>query len=106
MKAVSILYWRDIPSQIIAGRGRKAAKVMLADRFQEAIDMAAMRSKAHGTDAYLAGWRRGAPAEISGDLTIEVSGLKLKIETEYDERRLETLTKSGGWTDGKERGYA
>ena len=52
-----IIYWRDIPSQVIAQRGRKREKAVLSQRFQEAIDRAAMRSNAHDTDSYLADWR-------------------------------------------------
>jgi hypothetical protein len=40
-----ILYWRDIPSQIVVKKGRESAKRFLSNRFQEAIDIAAMRSQ-------------------------------------------------------------
>ena len=39
-------------------------KRMLADRFQEAIDMAAMRGGASDTDSYLADWRRAEPVAV------------------------------------------
>ena len=39
-----IIYWRDIPSQVIFQRGRTREKAMLGSRFQEAIDRAAMRA--------------------------------------------------------------
>ena len=58
------LYWRDIPAQVIAerGRGRKReqAKIELHRRFAIAIDAAAMRDGAIPDD-YLAEWRRGGP---------------------------------------------
>ena len=47
MAKLTIVYWRDIPAQVIVKAGRNAAKRQLADRFQEAIDIAAMRSRAH-----------------------------------------------------------
>ena len=53
MANLTVVYWRDIPAQVIAKAGRKSAKKMLSDRFQEAIDRAAMRSGAAGTDEYL-----------------------------------------------------
>ena len=53
MAEITILYWRDIPSQVVVREGRKNAKILLPDRFQQAIDMAAMRNNAHETDAYL-----------------------------------------------------
>ncbi len=49
MGQITIVYWRDIPSQVIAKAGRAQEKRMLPDRFQEAIDMAAMRGGAQGT---------------------------------------------------------
>ena len=47
MAQLVITFWRDIPSMVEARRGRKdRAKRMLPDRFQEAIDGAAMRAGA------------------------------------------------------------
>ena len=68
MASLTVVYWRDIPAQVIAKQGRKSAKKMLSDRFQEAIDRAAMRSGAAGTDDYLEDWRRGDPTMVDGDL--------------------------------------
>ena len=61
MANLIITYWRDIPSAVSVKAGRKEEKRMLADRFQEAIDMAAMRGGATDTDDYLADWRRAEP---------------------------------------------
>jgi ATP-binding protein involved in chromosome partitioning len=52
MQRIDIL-WRDIPSQVLIKRGRDRGKYMLAARFQEAIDRAAMRAGKGGSDAYL-----------------------------------------------------
>jgi hypothetical protein len=63
-----VTYWRDLPSLVVAREGESVTKVPLASRFQEAIDEAAMRLGATGSDDYLAGWSRGewTPAEGSG----------------------------------------
>jgi hypothetical protein len=60
--------WRDLPSMVVAREGESVTKVQLAAPFQEAIDEAAMRLGATGSDAYLDGWVRGewTPAEGSG----------------------------------------
>ncbi|MGH6855536.1 MAG: virulence factor, partial [Aestuariivirga sp.] len=50
MANLIITYWRDIPSAVSVKAGRREEKRMLADRFQEAIDMAAMRGDATDTD--------------------------------------------------------
>ena len=41
-----LVFWRDIPAQVLVRRGRDKAKVMLSNRFQVAIDRAAMRAAA------------------------------------------------------------
>src|SRR5258708_19141561 len=68
MAQLTIVYWHDIPAQVIVKAGRQSAKRALSPRFQAAIDRAAMRSGAHGTDAYLAEWRRGEPTPCGDDL--------------------------------------
>jgi hypothetical protein len=40
---LTVIYWRDIPAQVILRFGRTSAKRELPARFQEAIDRAAMR---------------------------------------------------------------
>jgi hypothetical protein len=66
MATVTIVYWRDIPAQVIVRQGRRTAKVQLSERFEKAIDRAAMRGGARDTDAYLAEWRRGDPEACGG----------------------------------------
>jgi hypothetical protein len=59
MAEYQITYWRDLPSLVVARDGDVVTKSPLAPRFQEAIDEAAMRLGETGSEAYLAGWRRG-----------------------------------------------
>ncbi len=64
-----IIYWRDIPAQVIVQRGRKREKVPLSQRFHEAIDRAAMRAGKGSSDAYMSEWRRETTAiESNADL--------------------------------------
>jgi hypothetical protein len=44
MAKLTIVYWRDIPAQVIGKVGRRTFKKQLSSRFQEAIDRAAMRA--------------------------------------------------------------
>ena len=99
MPMATIVYWRDIPAQVIVKQGRKAAKRELSARFQEAIDMAAMRAKAIGTDDYLNGWRRSDGAECSDDLEAEADTLVARIVTEYDDARIDALVANKGYED-------
>ena len=96
MPRLVILYWRDIPSQVIVKAGRASAKRELSKRFIEAIDRAAMRSGASGTDDYLPDWRRADPVEIAGELETTAQAAADRIESEYDAARLRALSDNGG----------
>lgn len=96
MAQVTVVYWRDIPAQVIVKAGRKAAKRELSGRFQEAIDMAAMRAKAIGTDAYLNDWRRDVVAECDGDLEAEADKWLSRLDSDYDDARVDTLVANKG----------
>lgn len=97
MAEVTIVYWRDIPAQIIVGRGRKAVKRPLPERFEQAIDRAAMRAGLTGTDAYLAEWRKGEPYEVAGEDAAAAAAELDRIERDYDRERIQALVGNGGW---------
>ena len=94
------LYWRDIPAQVIAerGRGRKReqAKVELPRRFSVAIDAAAMRDGMESTDDYLSEWRRTEPEECGEDLEAEAAVRADALGDEYTSEILRALVKNGG----------
>ena len=92
-----VVYWRDIPAQVIVKAGRKTAKRELPERFVQAIDATAMRVGAQGTDAYLAEWRRGAPERCGDDLEAEADAAFARLESEYGRDRLRQLVDNGGW---------
>jgi hypothetical protein len=96
MANLIITYWRDIPSAVSVKVGRREEKRMLADRFQEAIDMAAMRGDATDTDSYLADWRRADPVPVGDDLAAEVEKIKTELEAKYDKDKLKVLIAAGG----------
>ena len=95
-----IVYWRDIPAQVIVKAGRKAAKRQLPERFEQAIDRAAMRAGLTGTDAYLEQWRRSAPAPCGDDIEAEATAAAEAIEAEYTQERLRELVANGGMAQG------
>ena len=66
MAQYQVLYWKHIPSQVIAWEGEARAKRMLPDYFQAAIDAYAMKDGSTEMDAYLEGWRRGPVEERAG----------------------------------------
>lgn len=96
MASLTILYWRDIPSQVIVKAGRKSAKRELTERFIRAVDAAAMRSGATETDAYLADWRRADAVECGDDLEAEAQAAAERLEAEYDNAKLAALAANEG----------
>jgi len=97
MPDVTIVFWRDIPAQVIVGKGRRGAKVVLAERFEQAIDRAAMKSGAAQTDDYLAQWRKAAPYTVEGEQGEVAQAEATRLETQYDNERLKTLIGNDGW---------
>ena len=101
MANIIILYWRDIPAQVIAeqgrGRNRKQAKIELDKQFSIAIDAAAMKSGADSSDDYLSDWRRSKLTEISDNLEFEAEKLKSELETKYTNDKLKELIANGGF---------
>jgi hypothetical protein len=96
LATLTILYWRDIPSQVIVKAGRTSAKRELSERFIRAIDASAMRSGASETDAYLADWRRADAVPCGDDLESEASAAAARLEAEYDQTRLAALVRGDG----------
>ncbi len=97
MPEVTIVYWRDIPAQVIVGKGRQAGKRALSERFEKAIDRCAMKVGARDSDAYLAEWRRVSqgPAEGAPDAIAEA--VAARLEDEHDDARLRALIAQDGW---------
>lgn len=95
MANLIIVFWRDIPAQVIAKERRNSAKVELTQRFAEAIDHAAMRAGKGSTDAYLEEWRR-VSEPCGDDLQAVADAAAAKLEQDYDKERLLALIKNEG----------
>ena len=85
MAKVTILYWEEIPSVVEARQGRSVHKEMLSERFQELIDMIAMKKKLAGTDEYLTQWNKGQPYEVEGAVEEAAKQVKEDLESKYKE---------------------
>lgn len=90
-----IIYWRDIPAQVIASAGGHKETLVLEDRFQHAIDRAAAVAGLTETQAYVGEWRRetrpledepGVAAQATADL----------LQSTFDRERLEAMVQAGG----------
>lgn len=95
MAKLSTIWWRDIPSQVVVKQGRKTAKVLLSERFQEAIDKAAMRAKRGTTDEYLEDWHR-KDEQTDEDINTAARVAAEQLEADYSDERLEALIKTKG----------
>jgi Virulence factor len=99
MATLTVIWWRDIPAQVLARDGRRASKVVLHPRFQVAIDKAASRAGKRAYNDYIEEWRKVARA-CSEDLEAEVTAESERLEAEYDKHRLAELIQSGGVAGG------
>lgn len=96
---LTVIWWRDIPAQVVARSGRTSSRVQLPNRFQEAIDLAATRVGLIGTDDYLAEWRRETRG-CGDDLDAEAATEAARLEQAYDDETLDTLVRAGGVAAG------
>ena len=95
---LTVIWWRGIPAQVVAGTGRGAAKVQLSNRFQEAIDLAATRAGLIGSDDYMAEWHRER-RPCGDDLEAEARSEAERLEAAYGDDLLSRLARAGGLAD-------
>jgi hypothetical protein len=96
MSELTIIYWRDIPAQVRVGRGRKAARAVLPERFEQAIDRVAMRIGATDGDAYMAEWRDVSGGDVDGDLQVAADAKAAELDATFDKSALKALIDNDG----------
>jgi len=96
MTDMTIIYWRDIPAQVRVGRGRRAARAVLPERFEQAIDRVAMRIGATDQDAYIAEWR-DVVVVVDGEGQEAVDAKVAELDAAYDKERLIALVNNDGY---------
>ena len=79
MAEYQVLYWRQIPSMVVVRGAGREVQGRMPQRYQEAIDEAAMLQGAADSEAYLEGWawgpterRAGLPEEVLGEVLAEL----------------------------------
>lgn len=95
MAELVIMYWRDIPVQVIVKEGRRTARRHLGERFENAVDMAALKANLKDSDAYLEEWRRGEPQPCGDDLEAEAQAAQNRLMAAYSDERLLRLMRNG-----------
>ncbi len=89
------IYWRDIPAQVSVTTEVGAEKVLLDERFQVAIDRAAVVAGLTDTNDYVNEWRRET-GPIEGDPLTAAKTVAHDIDTSYPRDRIEALVANGG----------
>jgi hypothetical protein len=96
MATYQILYWQDIPSQIDARGGGASHKEPLSQRFQELIDVVAMKKNIVNSDDYINGWTKGDKQERPGSAAEVAKAVAAEYEAQYDAIRKAALAQFGG----------
>jgi hypothetical protein len=100
MAELTVIRWRDIPMQLVArGEGDAAARALLPDRFQEAVDAAAMVAGLIGSDDYTEQMQMER-RPCGDDLDAEVAAEQARLETEWTDEVLRAAIRSGGIKGG------
>ena len=95
MAELITIMWRDIPAQVTAKQGRRKVSVQLSDRFQIAIDRAAVRAEKKTTDDYLAEWHR-IVTPCGDDLAAEADAAATALEERFTQEVLRSFVRNGG----------
>ncbi len=83
MATYQILYWHDIPVQVKAKAGRERVSKPLSDRFQKAIDHAAMAVGLVGSDEYTDLFKWSEPQERDGSAEEVATAVAAELEVRY-----------------------
>ena len=98
MASLTVIWWRDIPAQVVAKDGRRASKIVLHPRFQTAIDRAAVKAGRRSMDEYIAEWHK-VQRPCGDDLEAEATAEVARLEATYTRRVLDHLVTTGGAED-------
>ncbi|MEY3470045.1 MAG: hypothetical protein RLZZ575_505 [Actinomycetota bacterium] len=91
MSEYQITSWKNIPSLVTVREGDKVVKTQLPQRFQEAIDEAAMRLNKTDADSYMNGWNRSEWIKADGEPAIIAEQVVAGIEKDFSEENLAAL---------------
>ncbi len=95
MGQIKIVYWRDIPGQVVIREGRRSTRLRLPLRFMKAIERAGYRLKKKQQDALFEPWH-GVTQTFNGDIKEQAKQLVRQLEEQYTEEVLENLIRASG----------
>jgi hypothetical protein len=94
-----VISWRDIPAQVNARSGTDKHQVVLARRFQRAIDDAAMVAGKKTASEYVGEWRRvslALPPDLDA-IAVAATEEADRLDDAFPKERLQRFVANGGW---------
>jgi hypothetical protein len=92
---LKIVYWNDIPGQVVVRVGRRSTRLRLSARFMRAIERAAYRLKKQDKDAFFDPWH-DVDQPYDGDVREQAKILVRRLEEQYSEAVLDKLIRARG----------
>ncbi len=83
MATYQVLYWHDIPVQVRARDQSGRANIPLPERFQEAIDLAAMSLGLIGSDEYTEAFKWSDQQSRDGGANEVAAAVASELEAQY-----------------------
>jgi Virulence factor len=97
---LTVIKWRDIPMQIVVrDDAGGSARRLLHDRFQEAVDAAAMVAGLIGSDDYTAQMAMDR-RQVGDDLEAEAQAAEDVVLEEWTDEALKVAIRAGGYRGG------
>jgi hypothetical protein len=97
---LTVIRWRDIPMQLVArDDSGGSARCLLPERFQEAVDAAAMVAGLIGSDDYTEQMQMERRT-CGDDLEAEVQAAQDALLSEWDDEALRLAIRAGGVQGG------
>ena len=95
---LTIIKWRDIPTQVMIKKSRREVeKLQLDNRFMEAVDSAATVGDSTDADAYLTDWHNEVTEIAEGDLKEPVETKAAELEAEFTDEVLLSYVNNAGY---------
>lgn len=95
MAQLKIVYWRDIPGQVVIRKAGRSTRIRLSARFMRAIERAGYRLKKKQQDALFEPWH-DVTHPFDGDVNLQARQLVQQLEERYTDTVLETLIRANG----------
>ena len=101
MAELTVIRWRDIPMQVVArASDGTSARALLSDRFQEAVDAAAMVAGLIGSDDYTSQMAMDRREAADDGLQSQVDAEVERLEGEWSDELLRSVIRTGGTRAG------